>query len=61
MSLLERPDKYDHRYGQTGFTKRDLYITDLEKYCDLIEEKLISTQEAMDKLLTRIETLNKPS
>lgn len=59
MSFLERPDKSDSVYGGNSFTKRDLYIKDLESYCTTIEDRLVATQEALDKLLLKIETYNK--
>ena len=61
MLFTDRPDKYSRRYGSSGFTKRDLYINDLESYCDAIEKRLIETQEALDKLLAKVETINRPS
>lgn len=61
MTFIDRPDKYSQRYGNSGFTKRDLYINDLESYCDAIEKRLVETQEALDKLLAKVETINRPS
>lgn len=61
MSFLERPDKSDRKYGENSFIKRDLYIKDLESYCTMIEDRLIVAQEDIDKLLLRIEAVNKHS
>jgi hypothetical protein len=62
MSFLDRPDKTDSRYSNAdGFIRKTLYIEELESYCDLIEERLILTQESLDKLLLKIESVNKQS
>jgi hypothetical protein len=56
--FLERPSRNDPRYGERGFIHRHLYISDLESYCSALEEKCISLQEALDKLLTSTKTIN---